>query len=51
MSTELAEIARGGVALVGSVPLRTADEVFQMAMSELGDRIERLPDGETGPRR
>ena len=36
--------------LVGSVPLGSADEVFQLAASELGDRLDRMPDGETGPR-
>ena len=39
-----------GVLLVGSVPLGSADEVFQMAATELGDRLVRVPDGETGPR-
>jgi SAM-dependent methyltransferase len=42
--------AKGGVLLVGSVPLRSADEVFQTMATELGDRITQLPDGETGPR-
>ncbi len=42
--------ATGGVLLVGSVPLGSADEVFQLAAVELGDRIDRIPDGETGPR-
>jgi ubiquinone/menaquinone biosynthesis C-methylase UbiE len=39
-----------GVHLVGSVPLGSADEVFRTLSRELGDRIRRLPDGETGPR-
>ena len=39
-----------GVHLVGSVPLRSADEVFRMLAERLGDRVRRLPDGETGPR-
>jgi SAM-dependent methyltransferase len=42
--------ATGGVLLVGSVPLRSADEVFQLMAGELGDRVTQLPDGETGPR-
>ena len=42
--------ATGGVLLVGSVPLRSAEEVFQVMATELGDRITQLPDGETGPR-
>ena len=42
--------ATGGVLLVGSVPLQSADEVFQLMASELGERLERMPDGETGPR-
>ena len=43
-------LVTGGVLLVGSVPLRSADEVFQLAATELGDRVDRIPDGETGPR-
>ena len=42
--------ATGGVLLVGSVPLGSAEEVFQRMSAELGDRLERVPDGETGPR-
>jgi SAM-dependent methyltransferase len=42
--------ATGGVLLVGSVPLRSAEEVFQVMATELGDRLMQLPDGETGPR-
>ena len=42
--------ATGGVLLVGSVPLRSAEEVFQVMAAELGDRLTQLPDGETGPR-
>jgi len=40
-----------GVHLVGSVPLKNAEEVFRMASSILGDRLSRLPDGETGEQR
>jgi ubiquinone/menaquinone biosynthesis C-methylase UbiE len=39
-----------GAHLVGSVPLGSSDEVFQMLSEQLGDRIRRFPDGETGPR-
>lgn len=39
-----------GVHLVGSVPLASADEVFRTASSLLGERLRRLPDGETGDR-
>ena len=39
-----------GVHLVGSVPLGSAEEVFRTLGRELGDRLRRLPDGETGPR-
>src|SRR5215207_6119287 len=39
-----------GAHLVGSVPLASADEVFRTLGRELGDRVRRLPDGETGPR-
>jgi SAM-dependent methyltransferase len=39
-----------GAHLVGSVPLGSAHEVFRRTASALGDRLRRLPDGETGPR-
>ena len=39
-----------GVHLVGSVPLGSAEEVFRLAAETLGDRLRRIPDGETGPR-
>ncbi|MBI3015287.1 MAG: hypothetical protein HYY65_09560 [Candidatus Tectomicrobia bacterium] len=39
------------VHLVGSVNLSTVQEVFETAGSILGDRLQRLPDGEPGPRR
>jgi hypothetical protein len=38
------------VLLVGSVPLSSAEEVFEAISSELGEFIKRVPDGETGPR-
>jgi ubiquinone/menaquinone biosynthesis C-methylase UbiE len=39
-----------GAHLVGSVPLANAEEVFRSLAAALGDRVRRLPDGETGPR-
>jgi len=39
-----------GVHLVGSVPLNNAEEVFRAASSTLGNRLRRVPDGETGIR-
>ena len=36
--------------LVGSVPLTTAEDVFVATSSILGDRLSRIPDGETGQR-
>jgi ubiquinone/menaquinone biosynthesis C-methylase UbiE len=39
-----------GAHLVGSVPLRSAEDVFRRLSAELGDRLRRIPDGETGPR-
>lgn len=38
------------VHLVGSVPLATAEDVFVATSSILGDRLPRIPDGETGQR-
>ena len=39
-----------GVHLVGSVPLRDAEEVFRTTTATLGRRLRRIPDGETGVR-
>src|SRR5688572_1730091 len=47
--TRLVFVPRG-VHLVGSLPLRDAEGVFRTLSAELGDRVRRLPDGETGPR-
>ena len=44
------ESAPVGVHLVGSVPLGSAEEVFRRVADALGDRVRRLPDGETGAR-
>src|SRR5229473_6116926 len=38
------------IMLVGSVPLTNSQDVFRTAAEILGDRIKRVPDGETGPR-
>src|SRR5690348_12512507 len=46
----IAAVAPRGVHLVGSVPLASPEEVFRTLASGLGDRIRRVPDGETGPR-
>ena len=50
MSTGDDVAATGGVLLVGSVPLGSAEDVFRVMAAELGDRVRQLPDGETGPR-
>jgi SAM-dependent methyltransferase len=50
MLEESRTCATGGVLLVGSVPLRSPEEVFGVMATELGDRLTQLPDGETGPR-
>lgn len=39
-----------GVHLVGSVPLASNAEVFQVASEILGSHLKRIPDGETGKR-
>src|SRR4051794_27952070 len=44
------ESAPVGVHLVGSVPLGSAEEVFRTVAGAIGDRLRRLPDGETGAR-
>ena len=38
------------VLLVGSVPLSSAEEVFEAVATELGEFVRRVPDGETGAR-
>ena len=39
-----------GVHLVGSVPLASSEAVFRTLAAEIGNRLRRIPDGETGPR-
>jgi hypothetical protein len=41
---------RRDVLIVGSVPFETAEDVFTAIARALGDRVRRIPDGETGPR-
>jgi hypothetical protein len=45
------ERARGLAHLVGSVPLESAEAVFQKVLQALGADLARMPDGETGERR
>ena len=42
--------ATGGALMVGSIPLRSTEDVFRTVAGALGDRLRRIPDGETGPR-
>jgi ubiquinone/menaquinone biosynthesis C-methylase UbiE len=48
--TIAAEVTARGAHLVGSVPLASAEVVFATVAAVLGDRLRRIPDGETGPR-
>ena len=43
-------LVASGAHLVGSVPLASAEAVFRTISAEIGDRVRRIPDGETGPR-
>jgi SAM-dependent methyltransferase len=45
-----APLVASGAHLVGSVPLASAETVFRTIAEEIGDRVRRIPDGETGPR-
>ncbi|HEU4371026.1 MAG TPA: class I SAM-dependent methyltransferase [Methylomirabilota bacterium] len=49
MTTPAPSRARGAH-LVGSVPLASAETVFRTVAAAIGDRLRRIPDGETGPR-
>ena len=42
--------AARNILLVGSMPIDTAADVFEMTASQFGDQIQRIPDGETGAR-
>lgn len=44
------EVTPVNVHLVGSIPMTNADEVFSTVARILGDRVLRIPDGETGER-
>src|SRR5437764_12612551 len=46
----MAEKQPTGVHLVGSVPLEDSEAVFRTASEIMGDRLRRIPDGETGKR-
>jgi hypothetical protein len=47
----LASARAGALAqLVGSVPLNSAEAVFRAVAGQLGGRVRRIPDGETGDR-
>ncbi len=43
-------LAHPELLLVGSVGLQSAEDVFRAVSAKLGDRVKRIPDGETGPR-
>lgn len=51
-TTKASTAARAGALaqLVGSVPLNSAEDVFRAVAGELGARVRRIPDGETGDR-
>lgn len=46
----VAQTQRRLVHLVGSIPLANEEAVFRAAATTLGDRVKRIPDGETGVR-
>jgi len=48
--TAVAQPVASGAHLVGSVPLASPEAVFRTIAAEIGDRVRRIPDGETGPR-
>src|SRR4030095_7515656 len=50
MISTLPDLAASGVHLVGSVPLASSEAVFRAVADTLGERLRRIPDGETGPR-
>jgi SAM-dependent methyltransferase len=50
LSTAFPDLVASGAHLVGSVPLASAEAVFRVVADEIGDRLRRIPDGETGPR-
>src|SRR4030095_8761217 len=50
MSTIPPDHVASGAHLVGSVPLASSEAVSRAVADESGDRLRRIPDGETGPR-
>ena len=50
MSAPVSDLLASGAHLVGSVPLASSEAVFRAVADGLGDRLRRIPDGETGPR-
>jgi hypothetical protein len=48
--TTVQDSAVVGAHLVGSVPLGSSEEVFEVVTEELGRHVKRIPDGETGER-
>jgi len=48
--TTASPLVASGAHLVGSVPLASSEAVFRAIAAEIGDRVRRIPDGETGPR-
>jgi len=50
MMTSVVHSLAHGAHLVGSVPLASAEVVFRTVAAGIGDRLRRIPDGETGPR-
>ena len=45
-----AAVPKRDIHLVGSIGLTSADEVFRAVSGTIGDRVRRIPDGETGAR-
>ncbi|MEE2746205.1 MAG: hypothetical protein VX617_04915 [Pseudomonadota bacterium] len=43
-------VVSGGAHLVGSAPVESAEEMFQLSIKHLGKHIKRMPDGEFGER-
>ena len=50
MSATVPEPQPAGVHLVGSIPLQNNEAVFRTVAGIMGDRLQRIPDGETGKR-
>jgi SAM-dependent methyltransferase len=50
MNVPIPDLVASGAHLVGSVPLASPEAVFRAVAGAIGDRVRRIPDGETGPR-